>query len=100
MKCRKCNSTLVIRNGKFGEFYACPKSNPSDNHGTVSLLPKETGQTRYNRAYHGSVGLDKMIQAQMMYMGGGRMTDLDLFIEGGEDAANDDPDHWMNTRPY
>jgi hypothetical protein len=28
------------------------------------------------------------------------ITELDRFIEGDEDAANDEPDHWMSVRPY
>jgi len=37
MECKVCKKTMVIRDGKFGKFYACPSSNPSDNHGTVSI---------------------------------------------------------------
>jgi hypothetical protein len=31
---------------------------------------------------------------------GVEINELDRFIEGGSEAADDDPDHWMNTRPY
>ncbi|MNK14355.1 Topoisomerase DNA binding C4 zinc finger [compost metagenome] len=93
MKCQKCKTEMVLRSGKFGQFYACSKSNPTDNHGTISL--SVSGQTRYNSIYHND--LDTEIQRQMMpYIG--RMTDLDLFVEGIPE--DDDDEHWMNTRPY
>jgi hypothetical protein len=93
MRCNKCKTEMVTRNGKFGAFYACPKSNPSDNHGTVSA-----GQKAYSFVYH-SDDLDTHIHRQMMNFGV-RMTDLDLFVEGGYEASLDDDNHWMNTRPY
>lgn len=84
---------MIIRSGKFGEFYCCPRSNPSDNHGTAPISQRERGHPL-------GPNLDQLIQRQMMYFGGGRISDLDLFVEGGEETANDEPDHWMNTRPY
>lgn len=103
MKCSKCKSDMVIRSGKFGKFFACPKSNPTDNHGTKAFVIKRVieiiGQKAYNTKYHGESDLDHIIQTQMMPFIG-RMTDLDLFIEGGYDAAMDDENHWMNTREY
>lgn len=106
MKCQKCKAEMLIRSGKFGEFYACPKSNPSDNHGTAPVLK---GQKAYIENYYSSelsmsgtgntFSLDKLIQKQMMPFIG-RMTDLDLFVEGGYDDAVEDENHWMNTREY
>lgn len=101
MKCTKCKTEMVERSGKFGKFLCCPKSNPTDNHGTISLETRAvTGQDTYN---HSSVlskdSLDMQIHRQMMGFGV-RMTDLDLFVEGGPEAAQDEDDHWMNTRLY
>ncbi len=40
------------------------------------------------------------IERQMMSMGGGYLSDMDRFLEGGQlDAAADDS-HWLNTREY
>jgi hypothetical protein len=95
MKCKKCETDLIKRKGKFGEFYCCPKSNPSDNHGTISV-----GQQAYNTASRVSDSLTLAIERQTMALGGGYLTDIVRFVEGGQLAAIDDEDHWMNTRMY
>lgn len=104
MKCTKCKTEMVERSGKFGKFLCCPKSNPTDNHGTISLEKRAVvGQDIYNDRFHSSMfsrdSLDMEIHRQMMGFGV-RMTDLDLFIEGGPEAAEDETDHWMNMRDY
>lgn len=56
MQCQKCQANMVIRFGKFGEFLACPNSNPTDNHGTVGIAPEansyESAQVKYCTSYH------------------------------------------------
>lgn len=95
-KCSKCDVEMILRNGKFGKFWACPKSNPSDNHGTISV-----GSARFITRGFSPVpaSLEIAMEIQMLQFGV-RMTDLDRFIEGGVEAADDDPYHWMNERPY
>lgn len=98
MKCIKCKSRLIEREGKFGKFWCCPNSTIGDNHGTF-----KTRQMLYNKLYHDSIpperDLDFLVRKEMMTFGI-EMTELDRFIEGGIEAAEDDEDHWMNTRPY
>lgn len=100
MNCVKCKSELVLREGKFGKFFACPKSNPSDNHGTVSTTKPRSSAQVFSYASSSPVNLDTLIQQQMMKFGGGRMSDLDLFVEESPEYADLDGDHWSNTRPY
>lgn len=95
MKCNKCQTDMIERDGKYGKFLCCPKSNPSDNHGTLTILKGRPATGRF----HNAVDLDMLIQHQMMGMGV-KMSDLDLFVEGGVGMAEDDDDHWMNVRMY
>lgn len=95
MKCLKCKTEMIQRSGKHGLFWCCPKSNPSDNHGTFS-----TRQQHYNTSFH-KVSLSepdplmRAIERQTMALGG-YLTDLDRFVEG----SPDEEDHWMNGREY
>ena len=104
MMCAKCGTRMVRRNGKFGEFLACPKSNPSDNHGTASL--------GIYKPYYTSVGtsdnVDLMheIKKQTIAFGGG-LDDMSRLCEWIVDSPADlydelgnETDHWMNARPY
>lgn len=105
MLCVVCKSEMIIRSGKFGEFLCCPKSNPTDNHGTISKSKKASPKASYKFSDREYVkppedSLSSMIEKQMMYMGGGILTDLDRFVEGGQEEAEDDDSHWMNTREY
>ena len=86
---------MVQRKGKHGLFWCCPKSNPSDNHGTFS-----TRQRYYETSFHTVSLLEpdpltKAIERQTMMLGG-YLTDLDRFVEG----SPDEEDHWMNVREY
>lgn len=36
IKCAKCDSTMFLRNGRYGEFYVCPKSTVTESHGTLN----------------------------------------------------------------
>jgi len=36
-RCKKCNTPMVRRFGKFGDFMACPKSTMQDKHPTQSI---------------------------------------------------------------
>lgn len=35
--CRTCGRQMVIRDGKFGKFFACLDSAPGNNHGTLGI---------------------------------------------------------------
>lgn len=39
MKCKLCGTTLIKRQGKYGEFLACPNSKIGEKHTTKSLTP-------------------------------------------------------------
>jgi len=102
VECAKCKAGLVTRQGRFGPFLACPNSRPGDNHGTASV---PTGQRAYEAAYHAAFvprppDLDQLVQQGVMALGGGRMSDLDLFVEGGPETGDYEDDHWTNVRPY
>ena len=105
MKCTVCNSEMITRNGKFGEFWCCPKSNPTHNHGTISKSAPRNH--RPTTIVAGNLApmmhrdpLNVAIERQMMAMGGGYLSDMDRFLEGGSLDAVDDDSHWLNTRDY
>lgn len=107
MKCTVCNSEMITRHGKFGEFWCCPKSNPKDNHGTISKAAPNLNRTnsmmpaaRQGNFVSFDDPLTRAIERQMMAMGGGYLSDMDRFLEGGQLDAADDDSHWLNTREY
>lgn len=103
MKCTKCNTVLVKRNGKFGEFLACPKSNPSDNHGTVSL--STTKLRTYSPPMRPTNLMDE-IKRQTIAFGGGldEMSRICEWVVDNEadcyDELGNETDHYLNMRPY
>lgn len=40
MICKRCLATMVARNGRYGNFWACPNSRKGDNHGTMKYYPQ------------------------------------------------------------
>lgn len=104
---------MAERDGKFGRFYVCAA------HGTLSvqngrvrctgeifkaiqrklrpLKVRTTGVEQYNG--EPPADLELLVRSKMASMGVWA-TELDLFVEGGQGAAEDDPDHWRNLRPY
>ncbi len=103
---------MAKRTGKFGPFSACPKG-----HGTASVNGSKLRVTghiylRYVDRLDAlrqwsyveplelrAPDLNGIVLGQMSGMGF-HMSDLDLFIEGGKEAASDEDDHWRNTRGY
>lgn len=105
MKCAKCGTELITRNGKFGEFLACPKSNPTDNHGTVSLRTRKVVVSDYSPSLR-PPDLMYEIKKQTIAFGGG-LDDMSRLCEWIVDSPADlydelgnETDHWMNVRPY
>lgn len=56
--------------------------------------------------YTGQQPVDLMFEVEKQMMGMGvKLTEIDRFIEGSTNelaqlAASDDPDHWLNFRPW
>ena len=112
MKCLICSVDMRKISGKFGEFFACK------DHGTISVQNgqvitkgemtkalKKTSVRLYGaddfRPYE-KFDLELEVRKQVVELGGW-IDDLDLFIEGSPEASNseeEEPDHWMNVRPY
>jgi hypothetical protein len=104
---------MVERSGKFGAFHVCK------DHGTISIQGSQvvcTGsifeslknQTKKLTVTSGTAtqyngekptDLELTVRTQVAAMGL-YMDGLDLFVEGGPNAADDEPSHWMNLRPY
>lgn len=108
MKCAKCDADAILRTGKFGEFYCCPNSKPGDNHGTISkpLLEKvrevmAVTQTHDDGSFMQAIDLDFEVRRHAMHLGV-EITEMDRFIEGDTEYADDDEDysHWSMIRPY
>ena len=109
--CPTCKSPMLVRKGKFGDFYYCRNSTPTEKHGTISvrawraIMAHLTRQEPIGMPHH-VPDLDFEIQRQMTAFGV-LPTDLDLFVEGtvndpwGDPVDySDEPDHWTNFRPY
>lgn len=90
MKCKKCSTPLVERQGKHGEFLACPKSNPTDNHGTVSIPRERAGGSISHWLDYPVSPLDDAIARELSRLGI-HLSDLDRFIED---------DSWMEGGMY
>ena len=104
---------MVERNGKFGAFHVCK------DHGTISIqggqvvckgaifeaVKKQINQLSVKASsavqYNGEkpTDLELAVRTQVAALGL-YMDDLDLFVEGGPNAADYEPIHWMNLRPY
>jgi hypothetical protein len=106
MKCVVCKSEMPQRNGKFGTFYFCKLG-----HGTASVQGSKlfvTGAifTKIAEARKGIEGMEmempdiEVAVSRGMASMGFFMNDMDRFIEGGREAAQDEEDHWMNGRLY
>lgn len=104
-KCPTCQRPMVLRDGRNGEFWACAKSYPGNNHGTYSV---EVKVMRIDRAavritpYEPSqqpIDLELEVRKQVAAFGM-HLTDLDRFVEGDWRDAEWDEDHWSNVRPY
>lgn len=101
---------MLIRNGKFGDFYYCPNSTPTNKHGTISVLAWAAlsgnhGLVRHNRPIP-PPDIDFEVRRQMASFGA-IPNELDLFVEGPPEDDwgdmldySDEPDHWSNMRPY
>lgn len=124
MKCKVCKEKLILREGKFGPFWACVNSTSSDNHGTVSVKPekfvdtiskKELKRLKKNRdkllkKLHGknNIGirkitpytpdfdLEKEVNLAMARDFGYLVSDHDIFM----DCDYDEPGHWSNCGLY
>lgn len=106
MNCPLCKTAMQKRNGKFGPFFYCQP------HGTISLQGKKLHTTGEITSKIKSLVTSKKVTSSCdqkdleilvrieMAKFGVLMNDLDLFIEGGAQAAHDEPDHWMNSRPF
>ena len=107
MKCPVCNSQMKPCSGKHGDFFSCR------DHGTLSFQgPKvfcsgdiykkfSAGLQVKAQGFISVENIDLEFETRKQAASFGvDITELDRFIEGDEDAANDEPDHWMNVRPY
>lgn len=104
VNCPNCNTPMVLRNGKHGEFYYCGL------HGTISkrvadmLWKRSVPHTRHTYNYN-STHDDALMQA-ITHTGmsiARHMDDLGLLVEDEIDSvarADWDEDSWMNVRPY
>ena len=109
--CPTCKSPMLVRKGKFGDFYYCRNSTPTEKHGTISVRAWRaiSAHLSYQEPIgmpHHAPDLDFEIQRQMTAFGV-LPTDLDLFVEGTVNDPwgdpidySDEPDHWTNFRPY
>jgi len=110
MNCAVCHKEMLQRSGKFGLFNFCPSG-----HGTASVQGKKlhvTGAifTKMAEAQQARRELLRMEATETpdinravlrgMASMGVYMNDMDHFIEGGREAAQDEDDHWMNCRSY
>ena len=110
MNCIVCNKEMQERNGKFGRFSFC-----AFGHGTFSVQGKKlhaTGEifTKMAEAEKARQELSRIEATEIpdinravlrgMASMGVYMNDMDHFIEGGREAAQDESDHWMNCQPY
>ena len=110
MKCLVCHTEMLQRNGKFGPFSFC-----QSGHGTASMQGSklrvtgaiftkmaEAEQARHELARMEATEMPDINRAVLRGMAslGVFMNDMDHFIEGGREAAQDEDDHWMNCRPY
>lgn len=115
MKCPCCKVDMVKRQGKFGEFFYC------NQHGTMSVQGTKIVTTgEINRklksftrklklcdvgsGFKDDLNLFQQMEQQMLSFGV-RLSEIDRFIEGEtlelmQLNAQDDEDHWLNTRPY
>jgi ssDNA-binding Zn-finger/Zn-ribbon topoisomerase 1 len=42
--CKKCGTSMVLRKGRYGEFYACPRSSKEDPHKSISKAHVKTSK--------------------------------------------------------
>ena len=56
--CCKCKASILTRSGKYGSFWFCPNSTPSDNHGTAKFR-MDKPRTR-KRNWSLNVGLEEI----------------------------------------
>ena len=110
MNCAVCHKEMPQRSGKFGLFNFCPSG-----HGTASVQGSklrvtgaiftkmaEAAQARHELACMEVTEMPDINRAVLrgMALMDVFMNDMDHFIEGGREAAQDEDDHWMNCRPY
>lgn len=110
MKCLVCHTEMPQRDGKFGLFSFCPSGHGTASvqgsklHVTGAIYAKmaEAEQARRELASMETTETPDINQAVLRGMAslGVYMNDMDHFVEGGREAAQDEDDHWMNCRPY
>lgn len=98
IKCKVCDSEMITRLGKYGEFLACPKSNNTDNHGTISLpLPfNESSILKSLNTCNINSNLDKEIDLCCAREFGFIADSTDIFM----DIDLGDGQHWTDYRPF
>ena len=109
--CPVCKTAMQQRSGEFGAFYVCPKG-----HGTISVQGTKVVATGAIFSTFAKIvqkkrhplqdiecmtepNIERSVRLGMATMGM-HLSEMDLFIEGGREAAQDEPDHWMNERLY
>lgn len=96
MLCPTCHTEMILRNGKYGEFFYCAA------HGTISKRAAEI-IAQHQTTYAGGLNEDPLMDAvkRTSVTLGQPLDELEQLIEFVVDNPPlDDEDHWMNTRPY
>ena len=70
--------------------------------GDIYAKMAQAEQARYHLSRMDATEIPDINRAVLRGMAsmGVYMGDMDHFIEGGKEAAQDEDDHWMNCRPY
>lgn len=115
MKCPCCKVDMIRRDGRFGEFFYCKDHGTMSNQGgkvVATGVIKEKLRERANSLQLSRTMAYRLEQPSLLMMTeqqtmgwGVRMDEIDRFIEGEtlelmQLQAQDDEDHWLNTRPY
>lgn len=110
MKCPVCKTLMKERHGKYGIFHSCHQHGTASIQGgklfctgdiykaTKTALEKISVNFVSAYQYRGEkpIDLEFVVRCKAASLGV-YLDDLDLFVEGGEEAAMDEEDHWMNT---
>ncbi len=107
---------MVVREGKFGKFWACTLSNPTDNHGTITISLKVSKPEPYRasilRDYAEGIHpvypmnyLETVVKRQCVALGApmddlGQLCEWIVDSEADTDEYGEESGSWRNVRPY
>jgi hypothetical protein len=113
MKCPVCSTSMAHRAGKHGSFFVCKEHGTASIQGGNLVCTGEIFQWAKRISTSNRLSVDRCVAFQnasprfdlefevrkQALIFGVDITELDRFIECGQEAADDDEDHWMNLRP-